>query len=158
MKKVMTGSLLTLFVFLMLLSAVHAAGDAKVVPPDDIRPHDYILMPQALPCISHTFKDYPEIPEVLKFTEEQNKAIEKVSKSAEGEVLKTKAKEIRAIEYQIKKKFYSGKASEKELRPLLHKVADLRTEQTLRFLAIVNKVINMLSKEQHREFMRIITK
>ena len=155
MKKVMTGSLLTLFVFLMLLSAVHAAGDAKVVPPDDIRPHDYILMPQALPCISHTFKDHPE---VLKFTEEQNKAIEEVSKSAEHEVLKTKAKEIRAIEYQIKKKFFSGKASEKELRPLLHKVADLRIEQTLRFFAIQNKVINMLSKEQYREVMRIIAK
>ncbi|MEA1868136.1 MAG: hypothetical protein U9N19_08575 [Thermodesulfobacteriota bacterium] len=112
-------------------------------------------MPQALPCISHTFKDHPE---VLKFTEEQNKAIEEVSKSAEHEVLKTKAKEIRAIEYQIKKKFFSGKASEKELRPLLHKVADLRIEQTLRFFAIQNKVINMLSKEQYREVMCIITK
>jgi len=155
MKKVMTGYyLLILFVFLMLLSAVHA-DDAKVVPPDDIRPHDYILMPQALPCISHTFKDHPE---VLKFTEEQNKAIEEVSKSAEGEVLKTKAKEIRAIEYQIKKKVFSGKTNEKELRPLLRKVADLRMEQTLRFFAIQNRIINMLSKEQYRNVMRFITK
>ncbi len=155
MKKVMTGSLLTLFVFLMLLPAVHADNNTNVVPPDDIRPHDYILMPQALPCISHTFKDHPD---VLKFTEEQNKVIEKVSKSSEHEVLKTKAKEIRAIEYQLKKKFFSGKASEKELRPLLRKIADLRIEHTLRFFAIQNKIINMLSKEQYRKVMRVITK
>jgi hypothetical protein len=155
MKKVITGYLLTLFVFLMLLPAAHADGDANVVPPDDIRPHDYILMPQALPCISHTFQDHPE---VLKFTEEQNKAIEEVSKSAEKEVLKTKAKEIRAIEYQLKKKFFSGKASEKELRPLLRKIADLRIEQTLRFFAVQNRIINMLSKEQYRKVMRIIAK
>jgi Spy/CpxP family protein refolding chaperone len=155
MKKVITGYLLTLFVFLMLLPAAHADSDARVVPPDDIRPHDYILMPQALPCISHTFQDHPE---VLKFTEEQKKAIEEVSKSAEKEVLKTKAKEIRAIEYQLKKKFFSGKASEKELRPLLRKIADLRIEQTLRFFAVQNRIINMLSKEQYRKVMRIIAK
>ena len=155
MKKAMTTSLFTLFTFLLLLSAAHAGRNADVVPPDDIRPHDYILMPQALPCISHTFNNHPE---VLKFTEKQKKAIEKVSKSAEHEVLKTKAKEIRAIEYQIKKKVFSGKASEKELRPLLRKVADLRLEQTLRFFAIQNKIIHMLSKEQYRNVMRFITK
>lgn len=151
----MTGYLLTLFVFLMLLSAVHAVGDAKVVPPDDIRPHDYILMPQALPCISHTFQDHPE---VLKFTEEQKKPMEKIANSAEHVALKTRAKEIRAIEYQIKKKFFSGKASKKELRPLFDKVADLRIEQTLGFFAVQNRIINMLSKEQYRKVMRIIRK
>lgn len=155
MKKVITGYLLTLFVFLMLLPAAHADSDANVVPPDDIRPHDYILMPQALPCISHTFQDHPE---VLKFTEEQKKAMEKIANSAEHVALKTKAKEIRAIEYQIKKKFFSGKTSKKELRPLLDKVADLRIEQTLGFFAVQNRVINMLSKEQYREVMRIIRK
>ena len=155
MKKVMTGYLLTLFVFLMLLPAAYADSNANVVPPDDIRPHDYILMPQALPCISHTFKDHPE---VLKFTEEQQKAMEEIANSAEHVALKTKAKEIRAIEYQIKKKFFSGKASKKELRPLLHKVADLRIEQTLGFFAVQNRIINMLSKEQYRKVMRIIRK
>jgi len=155
MKKVMTGYLLTLFVFFMLLPVAHADSNANVVPPDSIRPHDYILMPQALPCVSHTFEDHPE---VLKFTEEQKKALEKIEKSAEHEVMKTKAEEIRAIEYQIKKKFFSGKASEKELTPLLRKVADLRIEHTLNFFAIQNKVINMLSKEQYREVMRFITK
>ncbi len=155
MKKVITGYLLTLFVFLMLLTAAHADSDANVVPPDDIRPHDYILMPQALPCVSHTFEDHPK---VLQFTEEQKKALEKIAKSAEHEVMKTKAEEIRAIEYQIKKKFFSGKASEKELTPLFRKVADLRIEHTLGFFAVQNKVINMLSKEQYREVMRIIAK
>ena len=155
MKKVMTGSLLTLFVFLMLLPAAHADSNANVVPPDSIRPHDYILMPQALPCVSHTFEDHPK---VLQFTEEQKKALEKIAKSAEHEVMKTKAEEIRAIEYQIKKKFFSGKASEKELTPLFRKVADLRIEHTLNFFTIQNKVINMLSKEQYREVMRIIAK
>ena len=155
MKKVMTGYLLTLFVFLMLLPAAHADSNANVVPPDDIRPHDYILMPQALPCISHTFQDHPE---VLKFTEEQKKAMEEIANSAEHVALKTRAKEIRAIEYQIKKKFYSGKASKKKLRPLFDKVADLRIEQTLGFFAVQNRVINMLSKEQYRKVMRIIRK
>lgn len=155
MKKVITGYLLTLFVFLMLLPAVHADSDANVVPPDDIRPHDYILMPQALPCISHTFQDHPE---VLKFTEEQKKPMEKIANSAEHVALKTRAKEIRAIEYQIKKKFFSGKASKKELRPLFDKVADLRIEQTLGFFAVQNRIINMLSKEQYRKVMRIIRK
>ncbi len=155
MKKVMTRYLLTFFVFLMLLPAAHAGSNANIVPPDDIRPHDYILMPQALPCISHTFQDHPE---VLKFTKEQQKAMEEIANSAEHVSLKTRAKEIRAIEYQIKKKFFSGKASKKELSPLLDKVADLRIEQTLRFFAVQNRVINMLSKEQYRKVMRIITK
>ena len=155
MKKVMTVYLLTLFVFLMLLPAAHADSDANVVPPDDIRPHDYILMPQALPCIAHTFQDHPK---VLKFTEEQYKAIKEIANSAEHVSLKTRAKEIRAIEYQIKKKVFSGKADKKELRSLLNKVADLRIEQTLGFFAVQNRVINMLSKEQYREVMLIITK
>ena len=84
--------------------------------------------------------------------------MEEIANSAEHVALKTKAKEIRAIEYQIKKKFFSGKASKKELRQLLRKVADLRIEQTLRFFAVQNKVLNMLSKEQYKEMMRIIGK
>ena len=154
MKKVMTVYLLTLFVFFMLLPAAHAKSAANVVPPDGIRPHDYILMPQTLPCISHTFQDHPEM---LKFTEEQKKIMDEIANSSEHVALKTRAKEIRAIEYQIKKKFFSGKAKKKELRPLLNKVADLRIEQTLGFFAVQNRVINILSKEQYRKVMRIIT-
>ena len=113
------------------------------------------LCRKALPCISHVFGNHPE---VLKFTKEQKKTIEEIANSAEHMVLKTKAKEIRAIEYQIKKKVFSGKASKKDLRPLLDKVAELRIEQTLRFFAVQNRVINMLNKEQYRKVIRIITK
>jgi hypothetical protein len=92
----------------------------------------------------------------LSFTQEQKQTLQSIEASKEEKALKIRAEQIKTLELNLRKSFYSGKATEKEITPALKKIADLRTEQTLGFAKMQNKLIEILSQDQYDELRRIM--
>ena len=133
---------------------VKKGGEGLAVAADSIRPHDYILAPKNLPCVTHMFKDNEE---KMKFTKKQNEWFEKLQASADAKTMKLKAEEIKALEFSLREKVYSGKIKVADITPQLRKIADLRFEHTCKFIEIQSRVLNILTPEQYSELMRIKT-
>ena len=133
---------------------VKKGGEGSEVAADSIRPHDYILAPKNLPCVTHMFKDNKER---MNFTKKQNEWFEKLQASADAKTMKLKAEEIKALEFKLREIVYSGKATAAETTPLLRRIAELRFEHTCKFVFLQNQVLNLLSPEQYRELIRIKT-
>ena len=133
---------------------VKKGGEGTTMAEESFKPHDYIIIkPDILPCIHHSIVDNFER---LRFSEEQKQSIHNLLKSPAIKEMGARAKEIKVLEEQAKKRFYTGTATKKEMTPQFNKIAALRVEHTVRFLEIQNILFKMLSKEQHEELMKIM--
>lgn len=133
---------------------VKKGGEGTTVAEESFVPHDYIIIkPDILPCVHHSILDNFAR---LCFTEEQKQTLHNLLKSSAIKEMGIRAKEIKVLEEQAKKRFYSGTATREEMTPLFEKIAALRVEHTLRFMEIQNIIFEMLSGEQHKELMKIL--
>jgi hypothetical protein len=124
------------------------------IAEESFKPHDYIIVKaDILPCVHHSILDNFDR---LHFSEEQRQFLHNLLKSPEIKEMAVRAKEIKVLEEQAKKRFYTGTATRNEMTPQFEKIAALKVEHTLRFLEIQNIIFDMLSKEQHEELMKIL--
>ena len=133
---------------------VKKGGEGTTIAEESFVPHDYIIIkPDILPCVHHSILDNFAR---LRFTGEQKQFLDNLLKSPAIKEMGIRAKEIKVLEEQARKRFYTGTATREEMTPLFEKIAALRVEHTLRFMEIQNKILKMLSGEQHRELMKIL--
>lgn len=154
------GIYLTIFFTLGAFATPASAFTVKkseggtTVAEESLVPHDYIIIkPDILPCVHHAILGNLER---LHFTKEQEQALNELLRSPEIKAMAARAKEIKVLEEQAKKRFYTGTATREEMAPQFKKIAALRVEHTLRFMEIQNTIFKMLSREQHEELMKIM--
>ncbi|MBN2234124.1 MAG: hypothetical protein JW706_03175, partial [Opitutales bacterium] len=109
------------------------SDSATAVEEEVLKPHDYILLPQNLPCVAHFFEGNTDR---LHITKEQNAWLGEVHRSPIVPILRLKAEEIRRLEHELRALVYAGQTPPDKLKPKLDRIAALRVDLTLEFIGI----------------------
>ncbi len=133
---------------------VKKGGEGTEVATKSIRPHDYTLVAKNIPCIYHFFSDNMAR---MKFTDEQKKLLKSIDNSPEERTLYSRAERIQALEFALRKKVYSNEITSEEVAVKLHEIGDLRFQQTVGFMEMQKKLLDMLSPAQYQDLKAIIT-
>lgn len=133
---------------------VKTGGEGTEVATESIRPHDYTLVAKNIPCVYHFFSDNMER---MKFTADQKKILKAIDNSPEERALYSRAEKIQALEFDLRKAIYSNHIKLEEVETKLLEIAKLRLEQTLGFIEMQGRLLNMLSPDQYSELKSIIT-
>ncbi len=133
---------------------VKKGGEGTEVAASSIRPHDYTLVAKNIPCVYHFFSDNMER---MKFTAEQKKMLKSIDNSPEERTLYSRAEKIQALEYTLRKAIYSNNIKTEDVEKKLREISMLRLEQTMGFIEMQSRLLNMLSPDQYNELKKIIT-